>query len=121
MKTTKLLTGTFAIAAALLVSGCQSARTTATTGAPESAESTSVAAAGPRVTSRAAAYDTTALVTAFRTSDIPSNQMVSATVNAINSRNFSAAVSELQKLIRYPGLTAPQETAVRELLGKLQS
>lgn len=130
MKTTKLLTGSLAVAAVLLLSGCQSTSSTSKTTAatadrPATTASTpateTAAASQPKATSRAAAYDTSALVAAFRTSDIPSNQMVSATVSAINSRNYSTAINELQRLLRYPGLTAPQETAVKELLGRLSS
>jgi uncharacterized protein YceK len=128
MKTTKLLTGSIAVATVLLLSGCQSTASkqsasasdrTATTASMDT--TTSGATTPAKATSRSAAYDTSALVAAFRTSDIPSNQMVSATVNAINSRNYSTAINELQRLIRYPGLTAPQATAVQELLGRLSS
>ncbi|MFO1460462.1 MAG: hypothetical protein U1G08_13765 [Verrucomicrobiota bacterium] len=105
MKTSFL---TCCLAAAALVAGCQS---TGTKSAPP-------AAASP---ASAPAFDTSALVAAFKNADIPSNQIVQSVVSALSGKDYSGALASLQKLARIPGLTASQATAVQGLISAVST
>ncbi|MBN8249793.1 MAG: hypothetical protein J0L84_20420 [Verrucomicrobia bacterium] len=98
------------VAAVVLVSGCQ---TTDHKAAP--------AAGSPAATAPVAGFDTSALVAAFKNADLGSNQLVQSVVSALSGRDFSGALSSLQKLARIPGLTAPQASAVQQLIGSVSA
>lgn len=90
------------VAAAATVAGCST--THSHTAAPS-------AAAAP-----ASSFDTSALVAAFKNADISSTQTVQSVVSALSSKDYTGALSSLQKLSRIPGLTASQSDAVHQLI-----
>ncbi|MBL9174088.1 MAG: hypothetical protein JNL10_11180 [Verrucomicrobiales bacterium] len=96
------------LAAAALVAGCQS------TGSKSAAPAAAPAAS-------ASAFDTSALVAAFKNADIPSNQIVQGVVSALSNKDYSGALASLQKLARIPGLTASQASAVQSLIGSVST
>lgn len=104
MKTSFL---TCCLAAAALVAGCQS---TGSKSAPAAA-----------TTAAAPAFDTSALVAAFKNADLPSNQIVQSVVSALSSKDYSGALASLQKLGRIPGLTASQASAVQGLISAVST
>lgn len=97
------------LVAAALVAGCKTTDHHAATPA-------AAAASAP-----ASVFDTSALVTAFKNADIPSNQLVQSVISDLSKKNYSGALTSLQTLARTPGLTAPQETSVRGLTSALAS
>jgi len=97
-------------AAALFVAGCHSTDHHATP-----------AAGTPAATAPAGGFDTSALVAAFKNADLSSNQLVQSVVSALSGRDFSGALTSLQKLAKIPGLTAPHASAVQQLMGAVSA
>jgi len=97
------------VAALALVAGCSSTHKHGST-AP-------AASTAPATSS----FDTSALVAAFKNADIPSGQLVSSVISALSSKDYSGALSSLQKLAKTPGLTAPQATSVEQLISAVSS
>jgi len=78
-------------------------------------------AAAPAAAAASSAFDTSALISAFKNADLGSNQMVQSVVSALSSRDYSGALSSLQKLSRIPGLTASQSDAVQGLISAVSA
>jgi hypothetical protein len=75
----------------------------------------------PAAAAASSAFDTSALISAFKNADLGSNQMVQSVVSALSSRDYSGALSSLQKLSRIPGLTASQSDAVQGLVSAVSA
>ncbi len=108
MKPTSLLL-VFLVAG--LIAGCHSTGSSTADGASKSR-----AASKTAPPTNLAGLDTTKLVEAFRTADTDTVQLVQNTVSAIRGRDWSGALSTLEKIRRIPGLTAAQADAVNSLL-----
>ena len=97
------------IAALVVVAGCSTAH------------KHSGSEAAPAPVAASSAFDTSKLIAAFKNADLGSNQIVQSVVSALSSRDYSGALSSLQKLSRIPGLTAAQSDAVQGLVSAVSA
>lgn len=97
------------VAAVAFVAGCSSTHHHGTT------PPASTSAPAP------AAFNTSALVAAFKNADNPSNLIVQSVVSALSAKDYSGALGSLQKLAAIPGLTAAQSDAVQGLISSVSS
>jgi PBP1b-binding outer membrane lipoprotein LpoB len=104
------------IAAALIMAGCSTSKSSSSHTPTPAGQTARPATAAPVAASN---FDTSKLVSSFANMDVESNKIVASVVQNVSGKNYKAAASELQKLSRIPGLTASQDSAVKQLASQL--
>jgi len=106
MKPTYLLPVVLAVS---LIAGCQTTH------------SSKSGSAASSVLPSGAGFDTAQLVTAFKNADTETTRLVQEAVTSLGKKDWSGALTHLQKIQEIPGLTAAQADSVKSLISGLNT